>query len=113
MADSKSTPSTNLIGKLNPEQIEFAMSEVAMRLSALGRVSIMLQCDVLEDRRDVDAMHTLTQCVLNSTGHLVELIAKECGASTSLLPNGADPLLWQMPPLFFPDKNDVTQKVQA
>lgn len=111
MAVSESTPSTNLIGKLNPEQIELALGEVAMRLAALHRVSIMLQCNALEDDRDEDAMHTLTQCVLNSTGHLVELIAKECGASPSLLPKGADPLQWQMPPLFFPTEH--LQKVAS
>jgi hypothetical protein len=102
MAGHKSTPSPELIGKLTPEQIEYALSEVSMRLSALDRVSILLQCDALEDARDIDAMHTLTQCVLRSTGHLVELVAKECGGREGMLPKAADPLQWQMPPLFFP-----------
>lgn len=111
MAISESTPSAAKTVKLTSEQMEFALGEVSMRLAALERVSIMLQCDLLDDCRDVDAMHTLTQCVLNSTGHLVELIAKECGASPSMLPKGADPLQWQMPPLFFPTEH--LQKVAS
>ena len=107
MAMNESTALSERTVKLSPAQIEMALSEVAMRLEALSRVSIILQCELLESPRDTNAMYTLTQCVLNSTGHLVEQIARECGASSAMLLKGADPLRWQMPPLYFTDESDA------
>ena len=88
--------------KLTPEQIGVAMGELSQTLLALERVSIMLQAEALEDPRDVDAMHTVTQHMLQRAGIIAEHVAKGCGTSPSLQANGAN--IWHllMPPSFFP-----------
>lgn len=99
-------PAQAKVVRLTPEQIGIAMSEIVMRLDALQRASILLQCQHLEaDPRDVDAMHTMTQSVLQVTGYIAELVSRGVGEWSGF--HGEDPMEWFMPPAFFPtDKAD-------
>lgn len=90
---------------LTEKQVGIALETVIMNLKALDRVSTMLQCDVLDDQRDVDAMHTLTQSVLNSSAFIVETVARGVDQNAGI--GGNDPMEWFMPPLFFRDKDDA------
>lgn len=88
--------------RLTPEQISVAAGEISQTLLALERVSIMLQVEVLEDPRDIDAMHTVTQHLLQRAGLIAELVAVGCGNPPSSQANNANNWQWMMPPSFFP-----------
>lgn len=94
---------------LTAEQVSMAMEEITMRLQALERVSILLQCDLLEDSRDRDAMQTITQSVLQSASFIAERVAKGVNPAAGI--GGDDPMEWFMPPLFFPTEH--LQKVAS
>lgn len=96
---------------LTAEQVSMAMEEITMQLQALERVSIMLQCELLQDDRDRDAMHTITRSVLQSASFIAEKVAKGVNPAAGI--GGDDPLEWFMPALFFHDNNDVGQEVQV
>ncbi len=87
------------IGRMTANQVSMAMEQIMFRLHALERVSILLQCEILEDARDVDAMHTLTQSVLQTTGYIAEQVAR--GVDKSIGFRGEDPMEWFMPPTYF------------
>lgn len=87
------------IGRLTANQVGLAMEEIMGRLQALERVSVLLQCDLLEDPRDVDAMHTITRSVLQATGYIAEQVASGVDQPSGL--HGDDPMEWFMPPAYF------------
>lgn len=98
---------------LTAEQIGFALGDLSQSLKALERITIMLQSGLIGDERDVDALHWVTQHTLQRASLIAESVALGCGASTSLMPCGAD--VWEhfMPPLFFPDAADVEHREGA
>jgi hypothetical protein len=95
---------------LTAEQIGFALGDLSQSLKALERITIVLQAGLLQDERDVDALHWVTQHTLQRACLVAESVALGCGASTSLMPCGAD--VWEnlMPPLFFPDLPDAEHR---
>lgn len=102
MADQTVNPKG---GRLTAAQVSIAMDEIISRLQALERVSILLQCNLLGDQRDVDAMHTITQSVLQATGYIAGQVA--AGVDEPSAFHGDDPMELFMPPLFFHEKDDA------
>lgn len=90
---------------LTASQVAMALEQITMKLLALERISILLQCEILKDERDQDAMHTVTQSVLQSASFIAEKVAQGVYPPAGI--KGTDPMEWFMPPLFFPDKGDT------